>query len=81
MKTAISVDDALLRDADEAARMLGVSRSRLFARAIDDFLHGRRLEQLLTQLNRVYAETAQPEEQRLLRGIKARVGRTVRDRW
>jgi metal-responsive CopG/Arc/MetJ family transcriptional regulator len=81
MKTAISIDDGLLREADEAARLLGLSRSRLFARAMGDFLQRQRLEQMLTQLNKVYSECAQPNEQRLLRGMKARVRRTVKDRW
>jgi metal-responsive CopG/Arc/MetJ family transcriptional regulator len=81
MKTAISIDAKLLSEADEAARLLGLSRSRLFARAMDDFLQRQRLEQMLTQLNKVYAERAQPDEQRLLRGMKVRVRRALKDRW
>ena len=81
MKTAISIGDGLLREADEAARLLGLSRSRLFARAMDDFLQRQRSEQMLTQLNKVYTDGPQPNEQRLLRGMKARVRRTVIDRW
>jgi metal-responsive CopG/Arc/MetJ family transcriptional regulator len=38
MKTAISIDDRLLREADEAARLMGLSRSRLFALAVGEFL-------------------------------------------
>jgi len=81
MKIAISIDDGLLREVDEAARLLGLSRSRLFATAMDDFLQRQRREQMLTQLNKVYAEGSQPDEQRLLRRIKTRVRRTVKDRW
>jgi hypothetical protein len=81
MKTAISIDDGLLRAADEAARLLGLSRSGLFARAMDDFLQRQRMEQMLVQLNKVYAEGPQPDEQRLLHGMKARVRRAVKDRW
>jgi metal-responsive CopG/Arc/MetJ family transcriptional regulator len=81
MKTAISIDDGLLREADEAARRLGLSRSRLFAQAMDDFLQRQRSEQMLTQLNKVYTEGPQPNEQRLLRGMKVRVRHTVKDRW
>ena len=81
MKTAISIDDGLLREADEAARRLGLSRSRLFAHAMDDFLQRQRSEQMLTQLNKVYTEGPQPNEQRLLRGMKVRVRHTVKDRW
>ena len=38
MKTAISIDDGLLQEADETARLMGLSRSRLFALAVGDFL-------------------------------------------
>ncbi len=82
MKTAISIDDRLLREADEAARLLGLSRSRLFARAMGDFLQRQRLEEMLVQLNKVYTEGLQPDEHRLLRGMKARVRLCgERSRW
>jgi metal-responsive CopG/Arc/MetJ family transcriptional regulator len=42
MKTAISIDDGLLQEADDTARRLGVSRSRLFALAVSDFLEHQR---------------------------------------
>jgi metal-responsive CopG/Arc/MetJ family transcriptional regulator len=81
MKTALSMDDNLLREADQAARSLGLSRSRLFALAVGDFLERRRRQEMLRSLNEVYADRQQPEEERLLRGIKAKFSRTVKDRW
>ena len=81
MKTAISIDDELLQEADEAARLMGLSRSRLFAQAVGDFLQRRRREQMLLRLNEVYANDAGPAEKRLLKGIKAKVRRTLKERW
>jgi metal-responsive CopG/Arc/MetJ family transcriptional regulator len=81
MKTAISIDDGLLRDADETARLMGLSRSRLFALAMGDFLERQRGEQMLRRLNEVYANGAEPAEKRLLEGIKAKLRRTTKDRW
>ena len=81
MKTAISIDDGLLREADETARRMGLSRSRLFALAVGDFLERQRGEQMLLRLNEVYANGVEPAERRLLKGIKARVRRTVKERW
>jgi predicted transcriptional regulator len=81
MKTAISIDDGLLHEADEIARLLGLSRSRLFALAVGDFLQRQRQEQMLRRLNEVYADGAGPAEESLLRGIKAKVRRTVKERW
>ncbi|MBV8706030.1 MAG: hypothetical protein JO182_05425 [Acidobacteriaceae bacterium] len=81
MKTAISIDDGLLQQADETARLMGLSRSRLFALAIGDFLERRRREHMLLRLNEVYTSGMEPEEKRLLKGIKAKVRRTVKERW
>jgi metal-responsive CopG/Arc/MetJ family transcriptional regulator len=81
MKTAISIDDGLLQEADDTARRLGVSRSRLFALAVSDFLEHQRREQMLARLNQVYADHAEPTNRRLLKGIKATVRRTVKERW
>jgi hypothetical protein len=81
MKTAISIDDGLLQEADETARQMGLSRSRLFAMAVVDFLQRQRREQMLLRLNEVYGGGMEPEEKPLLKGIKARVRRAVKERW
>jgi hypothetical protein len=81
MKTAISIDGGLLQEADETARLMGLSRSRLFALAVGDFLQRQRREQMLLRLNEVYGDGAAPGERALLKGIKATVRRTIKDRW
>ena len=81
MKTAISIDDRLLQEADETARLMGLSRSRLFALAVGDFLQRQRQEQMLRRLNEVYAGGMEPTEKPVLQGIKAKVRRAVRERW
>jgi metal-responsive CopG/Arc/MetJ family transcriptional regulator len=81
MKTAVSMDDRLLHDADETARRLGVSRSRLFSLAVSDFLERQRQEDMLLRLNEVYAGAMEPKEKGLLKGIKAKVRRTATERW
>jgi hypothetical protein len=60
---------------------MGLSRSRLFAMAVGDFLQRQRREQMLIRLNEVYAEGMEPVERPLLKGIKAKVRRAVRERW
>ena len=70
-----------MREADETARRMGLSRSRFFAMAAGDFLQRRRQEQMLLRLNEVYLSEQKPAEKRLLRGIKAKTRRTVKDRW
>jgi hypothetical protein len=81
MKTAISIEDGLMREVDETARVMGLSRSRLFALAVADFLQRQRQEQMLLRLNEVYASGMGPPERRLLKGIKAKARRTLKDRW
>jgi metal-responsive CopG/Arc/MetJ family transcriptional regulator len=44
MKTAISLPDALYREADRTAKQMGIPRSRLFAQAVEEFLNRHKRE-------------------------------------
>ena len=79
MKTAISIDDGLLREADKTARLMGLSRSRLFAVAVGDFLQRQRRKEMLQRLNEVYAAGMEPADAPLLKGIREKVRRAVRE--
>ena len=79
MKTAISIREPLLREADMAARTMGVSRSQLFAVAVSDFLRRRRQEDMLNRLNEVYANGMEADEKAVLRGMKAKA--RPKERW
>jgi metal-responsive CopG/Arc/MetJ family transcriptional regulator len=79
MKTAISVDDALMEEADAVARHLGLSRSRLISDALRDYLRQRRAAQITQQLNQVYATTPDAHDRRLGRKLKAKL--PIQDQW
>lgn len=81
MKTAISIDEGLLQEADKTARRMGLSRSRLFALAIADFLQRQRGEQMLRRLNNVYANRAEPAEKRLLKRMRAKLHQAAKERY
>ena len=81
MKTAISISDGLLREADETARLMKVSRSRLFALAVGEFLKRQRREAMLLRLYDVYANGVDPAERRLVAGIKSKLRPAVKERW
>lgn len=81
MKTAISIEDGLLHEADKTAQRMGLSRSRLFALAVQDFLQRQRQEQMLRRLNEVYANGADTSEKQLLKRIKAKARPGVKERW
>ena len=56
MKTAISLPDNLYAEAERTAQSMGLPRSQLFARALEEFIH-RHNKQLITEkLNDVYAK-------------------------
>ena len=57
MKTAISLPDALYADAEKTARSMGIPRSRLFAMALEEFIHYHKRESITEQLNMVYEGT------------------------
>lgn len=79
MKTAISVDDALMEEADEAARDLGLSRSKLIADALREYLRKRRGKRITQQLNVAYSKVSGVEERRLVEKLKSKM--PVQDRW
>lgn len=54
MKIAISVPDRVHRAAEEAARRLGLPRSRFYARAVEAFLRQASDEEVTERLNAVY---------------------------
>jgi len=81
MKTAISLEGRLLQEADRTARQMGISRSRLFSLALENYLRKRRNKEILDQLNEVYAEDPGPEERRIVAEMKRRFHATIRDTW
>jgi metal-responsive CopG/Arc/MetJ family transcriptional regulator len=56
MKTAISLPDDLFETADALAERLGVSRSRLYADAVAEYLAKHRDDKITQRLNAVYGE-------------------------
>ena len=56
MKTAVSLPDDLFNLAEAAARKLRISRSKLYATAISEFLDRRKSKQITKRLNEIYSE-------------------------
>jgi metal-responsive CopG/Arc/MetJ family transcriptional regulator len=55
MKTAISIPDPVFKAADSLAKRLGVSRSELYSKAINEFLSKHRDQGVTEILNGVYS--------------------------
>lgn len=56
MKTAISIPDPIFQAAEEAARRLALSRSQLYAKAVEEFLANHVPGDVTERLDAVYAE-------------------------
>lgn len=54
MKTAISLPDPLFQEADQLAERLGMSRSELYATALEAYLRTHREQDVTAALDRVY---------------------------
>lgn len=56
MKTAVSIPDPVFQEADLLAKRMGISRSELYASAIQAYVQARRADDITEALNRVYSE-------------------------
>jgi metal-responsive CopG/Arc/MetJ family transcriptional regulator len=56
MKLALSIPDELFDAAETLSKRLGVSRSRLYATALEDFVAKHQARKITERLNAVYAQ-------------------------
>ncbi len=75
MKVAVSIPEELFDSAETLGKRLGVSRSRLYATALAEFLAKHRGRKVTERLNRVYGS----EESRLETQLRRLQGRSIRD--
>ena len=71
MKTAISIPDPVFRAADRLARRLHMSRSRLYAVAVERFVQANDDAAITAKLNEVYATESSALDP-VLQSIQAR---------
>lgn len=77
MKVAVSIPEELFDSAETLSKRLGVSRSRLYATALAEFLAKHRGRKVTDRLNRVYGT----EESRLETQLRRLQGRSIRESW
>jgi metal-responsive CopG/Arc/MetJ family transcriptional regulator len=56
MKTAVSLPDDIFRQAEATAKMLRISRSKLYATALSEYLERHNAEWITERLNEVYSK-------------------------
>lgn len=81
IKTAISIEESLYRQVERLAKEMEVSRSRVFAVALQSFLRQRQNRVLLDELNAAYAEPPSASEKRVQKGWRRRHRRKVAGEW
>ena len=82
MKTAISLPDSLFDKAERTAQYMGISRSRLFAIALEDYINRYNGEMTTQKLNEVYEKINKDEfSQYLDVGLESLRNLTKDDTW
>jgi len=81
VKTAVSLERSLFEQAEALADEMNVSRSRLFALALQDFIRRYENKRLLDNLNAVYEDDLDAEEQATLRAMLHLHREIVEDEW
>lgn len=70
VKTAISIQKSLFQRAEEIAKEMKISRSRLFVLAVEDFIRRYQNQLLLDEINLAYSIDAEDKEQDEFRRIQ-----------
>jgi len=81
VKTAISLRRSLFEQAEDLARKMRVSRSRLFVLALEEYILRQENRELLSQINAVYVDEPDPEERTLRRKASRTHRRIVEGEW
>lgn len=81
VKTAISIRKPLFEQAEELAHRMKVTRSRLFALALEDYIRRQQNRELLANLNAAYADGPSAAETALLREARESYARHLEDEW
>ena len=78
MKIALSIPDELFESGETLSKRLGLTRSRLYATALAEFLAKHQGRKVTERLNAVYGS----EDGRLQRSVRRLQSRSIaRDRW
>jgi len=81
IKTAISLQKSLFDQVDALADEMKVSRSRVFALAVEDFVRRHQSRRLLERINTAYDDAPDPTEAALRRRLRRPHRRIVEGDW
>jgi len=81
VKTAISIQKNLFQKAEEIAKELKISRSRLFVLAVEDFIRRYQNKLLLDEINRSNPELDETEMEHLRRTQRKAIKSLTGNEW
>ena len=80
IKTAISIEKPIFEQINILAKNLKISRSRLFALAVEEFIQRHKNSELFETLNKVYSDLPESETIFLPR-MRSKHYEMVKDKW
>lgn len=81
IKTAISLPESLFKQAEDVACEMKVSRSRLVALALEEFIRRHQNRQLLEKINAAYEDAPDKEEQALHYRLRRQHRQIAENEW
>lgn len=81
IKTAISLQESLFEQMDSLARTMRIPRSRLFALALEEYIHRHQNRLLLEKINQAYDDQPDVQEQTRRRALRRQHRKVVEGEW
>ena len=81
IKTAVSIKESLFKEAETLAKKLEISRSKLFAVALENFIRQQENRELLKKINEVHSQVFSPDEESYRKKIRNYHRRSLEDEW
>ena len=81
VKTAVSLDNTLFQRAEQIAAELELSRSGLYARAIEEFLDRHEMKSIQQQVNAVLADVDDENDLAFLKAARQHLGTLLPNEW
>ncbi len=79
VKTAISIEESLFREVEFLAENMKVSRSKLFAFALSEYITKHKNQQLLAEINAAYGDAPDKQEKNNLDAMRDIQRQVLRD--
>jgi metal-responsive CopG/Arc/MetJ family transcriptional regulator len=78
MKTAISVPDSVFEAAEQLAHRLGLSRSELYVKAVEEFISAHKNRGVTEKLNEIYGQNSSSIDPGL---IQLQLASILKEEW